>query len=96
MVQVEDHIYAKLQKDADDNRQIIKIISIIVGVIIFGLFFFTWGVDLIKLDIQKRNADLQMQIAITQAETNKRVMSIEKEGLTTEEYFKWLEVRNDN
>ena len=95
MVQIEDEIYAKLKKDADDNRQIVHIIRAIIAVIIFCILFFSWGVRLIDLDVQRRTAELKTQIAITQAETNKKVMSIESEGLTTDEYFTWLKVRND-
>lgn len=93
MVQIEDEIYAKLKKDADDNRQIVHIVRAIVAVIIFCILFFAWGIRLIDLDIQRRTAELQTQIALTQAETNKRVMTIESEGLTTDEYFKWLNAR---
>ena len=93
MVQIEDEIYAKLKKDADDNRQIVHIVRAVVAVIIFCILFFSWGIRLIDLDIQRRTAELQTQIALTQAETNKQVMTIESEGLTTDEYFKWLNAR---
>lgn len=93
MVQIEDAIYAKLRKDADDNRQMVRIFQAIVAGIIFCILFFSWGVRLIDLDIQRRTAELETQIALTQAETNKQVMEIESEGLTTDEYFKWLNAR---
>ena len=93
MVQIEDEIYTKLKKDADDNRQIVRIVRSVVAVIIFCILFFSWGIRLIDLDVQRRTAELQTQIALTQAETNKRVMTIESEGLTTDEYFKWLNAR---
>ena len=93
MVQIEDEIYAKLKKDADDNRQIVHIIRAVAVVIIFCILFFSWGIKLIDLDIQRRTAELQTQIALSQAETNKRVMAIEGEGLTIDEYVKWLNAR---
>ncbi len=93
MVQIEDEIYTKLKKDADDNRQIVHIVRAVVAVIIFCILFFSWGIKLIDLDVQRRTSELQTQIAITQAETNKRVMAIESEGLTTDEYFRWLNAR---
>lgn len=93
MVQIEDEIYDKLKKDADDNRQIVRIVRAIIVVIIFCILFFSWGIRLIDLDIQRRTAELQTQIALTQAETNKQIMTIESEGLTTDEYFKWLNAR---
>ena len=94
MVQIEDELYNKLKNDADDNKTIVRIIRVIVCFIIFCILFFNWGGKLIDLDIQRRNAELQNQIALEQAETNKHVMSIESEGLTTNEYFEWLRVRN--
>lgn len=93
MVQIEDEIYNKLKKDADDNRQIRNIAGIIAVVVMFCLFLCTFGVKLIDLEIQRRTAELQTQIAIAQAQTNKQVMAIESEGLTMDEYFKWLDAR---
>ena len=93
MVQIDDEVYTKLKKDADDNKQIVRVVRYVMAIIVFCIFFFTWGIQLIDLDIQKRNAELQTQIAITQAETNKRVMTIESEGLSTDEYFRWLNAR---
>lgn len=93
MVQIDDEVYTKLKKDADDNKQIVRIFKYALAFIIFCILFFAWGIQLIDLDIQKRNAELQTQIAITQAETNKRVMTIESEGLSTDEYFRWLNAR---
>lgn len=93
MVQIEDEIYTKLKKDADDNRQIIHIVRAVIAVIIFCILFFSWGIRLIDLDVQRRTAELQTQIALTQAKTNKQVMEIESKGLTTDEYFKWLNAR---
>lgn len=95
MVQIEDEIYTKLKKDADDNKQIVHIVRAIAAVIIFCILFFTWGIRLIDLDIQRRTSELQTQIALAQANTNKQIMSIESEGLTSDEYFKWLEVRKN-
>lgn len=93
MVQMEDNVYEKLKKDADDNKQLVSITRIIVIGIIFCILFFTWGRDLMAISVQKKQAELQNQIAIEQAETNKRVMAIESEGMTNEEYFEWLTAR---
>ena len=95
MVQIEDEIYTKLKKDADDNRQIVRIAKIIAITIMFLIIFFTWGLRLIDLDIQKRTIEMQNQMMISQAKTNQQVMSIESEGMTKDEYFEWLTVRND-
>lgn len=94
MIQIEDDVYEKLKKDADDNKQIRHIIHVILAALIFTLFMVIWGSQLIDLDIQRRTAELQANTAITMAETNRRVMEIESEGMTKTEYFKWLEVRN--
>lgn len=96
MVQIEDEIYTKLKKDADDNRQIVRIARIVAAVIIFCILFMSWGTRLIDLDIQRRTAEMQTQIALNQADTNRQIMAIESEGLTKEEYFRWLEVRQNN
>lgn len=93
MVEIEDVIYNKLKKDADDNRQIIRVVRMISIVIIFCILFFNWGIKLIDMDIQRRNLEIQSQIAIEQAKTNKQIMDIESEGLTKNEYFKWLNAR---
>ena len=96
MVQIEDEIYTKLKKDADDNRQIVRIARLVLAVIIFCILFMSWGTRLIDLDIQRRTAEMQTQIALNQADTNRQIMAIESEGLTKEEYFRWLEVRQNN
>ena len=93
MVQIEDDIYTKLKKDADDNNQIKNIVRIIAGVLIFLVLFFSWGKPVIDLDIQRRAYELQTEMSLAQAHTNKQIMEIESEGMTKQEYFKWLEVR---
>lgn len=95
MVEINDADYKQLVKDANDNKQMVKIARWIVGLIVFLVIFFSWGTKLIDLDIQRRTTELQNQMALTQAETNRQIFSIESEGMTKEEYFKWLEVRND-
>lgn len=98
MLQIDEHDYEKLRKDADDNRQIVRMTRLIVGavcgMIIFLILFFSWGVKLIDLDVQKKAADIQTQASLAQAEVNKKVMIIESEGMTIDEYLKWLEIRN--
>ena len=93
MVQLEDDAFAKLQKDANDNKQILKIIRLAILLGICFLLFITWGQKIIDLDIQRRTYELSINTQITQAETNRKIFEIESEGLTHEEYFKWLAVR---
>lgn len=93
MVQVEDAIYTKLQKDADDNRQLIRIIRMIIFTILFLLIVFMWGKGILELDIRKRSADLDAQIAIMNAESNAKVLEIEKGSMTMDEYIEWINAR---
>lgn len=95
MVEINDADYKQLVKDANDNKTMVKIARWIVGVIVFLVIFISWGTKLIDLDVQRRTIELQNQMEIKQAETNRQIFSIESEGMTKEEYFKWLEVRDD-
>ncbi len=94
MIQIEDDIYEKLKKDADDNRQIKHLCHLGVALVIFLCIFFTFGTQLINLDIQRRTSELNNQLSIEQAEINRKIIDIESEGMTKTEYFKWLEVRS--
>ena len=96
MVELNDEVYAKLTKDANDNKQLVRIARITAIVIIFLLFFFTWGKSMIDLDIQRRRIDLECQEAIVRAENNVRVKEIESSGMKIEDYLKWLEIREGN
>ena len=93
MVELNDEVYAKLTKDANDNKQLVRIARIVAIVVIFLLFFFTWGKSMIDLDIQRRRIDLECQEAIVKAENNVRVREIESSGMKIEDYLKWLEIR---
>lgn len=95
MVEINDADYKQLVKDANDNKTMVKIARWIVGLIVFLVIFFSWGTKLIDLDVQRRTIELQNRMEIKQAETNRQIFSIESEGMTKEEYFKWLEVRDD-
>ena len=94
MVQLNEEEYLKLKKDADDNKQIIRIARYIIGFLIFIALCITIGAKAVDLYYQKFNAELQTEIAIAQAEANKHIMEIESSGMTKEEYFRWLEVRD--
>lgn len=96
MVELNDEVYAKLTKDANDNKQLVRIARIAAIVVIFLLFFFTWGKGMIDLDIQRRRIDLECQEAIIRAENNVQVREIESSGMKIEDYLKWLEIREGN
>ena len=93
MVELNDEVYAKLTKDANDNKQLVRIARIVAIVVVFLLFFFTWGKGMIDLDIQRRQIDLECQEAITRAENNVQVREIESSGMEIKDYLKWLEIR---
>lgn len=95
MVEVKDEVYAKLTKDANDNKQIVRIVRIIAIVVIFLILFFGWGKSLLDLDIQKRQNDLQCQMALDNAKNNVEVREIESAGMSMDDYLKWLEVRKE-
>ena len=92
MVQLDEELYNKLKKDADDNRQIRSIFRWVVGLIIFLVLYVTVGQYLLNIQVQKAQAAADREIAILQAQNNVRIREIESEGLTTEEYLKWYEV----
>lgn len=93
MIQLEDDVYAKLKKDADDNRQVISIVRWIAFIIVFLFIFFCWGKQMLELDIQRRQIELQCQMAIIKAENNVEVREIESKGMEFDDYIKWLNAR---
>lgn len=94
MIEINEADYKKLIKDANDNRSIIKvIITIIIGIVlVFSVVSFSG--TFANIIFKQYEANVQMQIALDEAENDVRIRKIESEGLTTEEYLKWLEVRN--
>lgn len=95
MVQLNDNDYAKLKKDADDNRQLIILLRILAVFVTFIIIFFAWGKNILDLDIEYRRFEAQTQMQISQAETNVKVREIESEGMTFENYILWLEAENN-
>jgi len=93
MVQLDDETFAKLKKDANDNNQLVRIVRWVVFTIVFLLIFFNWGYQLINLDIQRRQIELQCQMAIVQAKNNVEVKEIESEGMSFDDYILWLNTR---
>ena len=93
MIQLEDEVYKKLKKDADDNRQIVSIVRWVAFAVLFLCIFFYWGKPMLELDIQRRQMELQCQMAIVKAENNVEVREIESKGLELDDYIKWLNAR---
>ena len=94
MVQIEDDIYTKLKKDADDNKQIIRIIRIAILFLMFVILYFTVGIDFIKLGIQQQAYQVEYQHALDSAKTNVDVLNIERDNMSMDDYIKWLNARN--
>lgn len=93
LIQLDDAVYAKLKKDADDNRQIIGIMRVVLLTIVLLIAFFCWGRPMLDLDIQKRQANTQREIALIEAETNTEIREIESKGLSFDDYICWLNAR---
>ena len=94
MIEVDEDILAQLKKDANDNRQIVRIIRMVIATLLVLIFYFSFGLNWMNLQLEKQRSEIQSQITIAQAHNNVMVKQIESEGMTTEEYFKWLEVRD--
>jgi len=94
MVQLDDTAYTKLKKDADDNNQLLRLIRMGLIFLAFVIVFVTWGTKYLDVQIQAREAQIRSEAIVIEAQANKRAREIESAGLTNEEYFKWLEVRN--
>ena len=93
LIQLDDAVYAKLKKDADDNRQIIGIMRIVLLTIVLLIAFFCWGRPMLDLDIQRRQANLEREMALTNAETSVEIREIESKGLSFDDYICWLNAR---
>lgn len=91
MIQLDDEQYQKLVKDADDNKQIVKIARSCLAVILFSILYFTCLLPLINIGIDQNRANMEQRIDIINAENIQH--EIESSGLSTEDYFRWLEIQ---
>ena len=91
MIQLEDEQYQKLVKDADDNKQLVKITRSIIAAIIFLIVYFSYLLPMINIHIDQNRANMEQQINIINAANIQR--EIESSGLSTEDYFRWLEIQ---
>lgn len=95
MVQLDDENYAKLKKDADDNRSIKTIAKWVVGLVIFLVLYFTAGTRFINIQIARSQAAMERESEILQAQVAVRVREIESQGMTMDEYLKWYSICHD-
>lgn len=93
MIQMEDEVYEKLKKNADDNLQVKKIIRIIVSVIVLLVLYFGVISKIIDVQIKKYDAQIQQEVAVIQAETNVKVREIESSGMSMNDYIRWLAIQ---
>ena len=94
-MEISDREYKKLKKDADDNKQLVKIVTIIAVLIILIFGYFGYGRKAIDLHMQRQEADLQNEIALSRAKNNILIKEIEQQNMTLKEYFEWLDVRDE-
>ncbi len=95
MVQINDEVYAKLKKDADDNNQVVKIFRMIIIVLFILIFWFSFGVHWCDVQLEQTADFIQTEQAISKARANVKIREIESEGLTFEEYLAWLKIREE-
>lgn len=95
MVQINDEVYAKLKKDADDNNQVVKIFRMIIIVLFILIFWFSFGVHWCDVQLEQTADFIQTEQAISKARANVKIREIESEGLTFEEYLAWLKVQEE-
>lgn len=84
MVELSDDEYKQLVKDADDNREIQRILRAILRwlalILLFVVFMLSYGCHAIDMQKQRDNAYIQVE-----------VRDIQSQGMSHEEYIEWLE-----
>lgn len=94
MVEVEETVYEKLLKDANDNRAVLRIARIIAVSIVCLAFLFIFVSKYVDISLETYRAEVRNSVAIMDAKTTVQIREIESEGMTTEQYLKWLAVKN--
>ena len=92
MKELTDTDYAKLVKDADDNRGVIFIVKCICALIITLVLYFTIGQRIINTWFESYNEQVKCDIAVMRARNDVLIREIQSDGMTTEEYLKWYEI----
>lgn len=93
MIEVDEEVYAKLEKDANDNKSLVKMMRYALIFISFIIILAIYGIKIINISLTNYRTNAECQAAIMLAENNVRVREIESSGMTTEEYLKWLEIK---
>lgn len=92
MKELTDSDYAKLVKDANDNRSIIFIVKCIIGFVLLMVLYFTVGQRIVNTWFESYNEQVKCEIAVMRARNDVLIREIQSEGMTTEEYLKWYEI----
>lgn len=93
MIEIDEAVYAQLQKDANDNKSILRLVRVGCIFIFLLIILIMYASRIIDISLENYRASVECRVAIIQAENNVRVREIESAGMTNEEYIKWLEVR---
>lgn len=93
MIELKVEEYERLIKEADDNQTLRKIVTTIAATIVILVLIFFLIKPAFDVWLDTRKFEIQLQKSKTEAIMNKEIMNLEKEGLTNEEYFEWLSVR---
>lgn len=96
MITIEESEYKQLKKDADDNRQVVKIAVFVVLLLTLVLIYLAFGSKLIDISIKQHQATVDQEIARAEALNDVQVREIEQGDLTFDEYIQWLEAKNDS
>ena len=92
MKELTDTDYAKLTKDADDNRSIMFIVKCTVALVVALVLYFTIGQRVVNTWFESYNEQVKCEIAVMRARNDVLIREIQSEGMTTEEYLKWYEI----
>jgi hypothetical protein len=93
MIQMEDEVYEKLKKNADDNRQVKNIVRLVLIVVCLLVLYFGVISKFIDIQMKKYDAEIQREVAIAQAETNVKIREIESSGMSMNDYIRWLAIQ---
>ena len=92
MKELTDTDYAKLVKDANDNRSIMFIVKCIIGFVLLMVLYFTVGQRIVNTWFESYNEKVKCEIAVMRARNDVLIREIQSDGMTTEEYLKWYEI----
>lgn len=92
MKEISETEFAKLVKDADDNRSIMLIVRCITVLVIALVLYFTIGQRVVNTWFESYNEQVKCDIAVMRAHNDVLIREIQSEGMTTEEYLKWYEI----